>query len=127
MTLPGIDANGHAAADHLKPTRYEGLSMLDTLSRVEALETQMAALTERVTTLEDAPAARERDDLSQKILEFLRRYPGLKFTAPVIAENLGEPAPLTHSRMKALTNQGLVLTEKREDGRTRHYHVPADD
>lgn len=117
MTIPlapyGNDTNG--STEH--PAAPQTL-----LRRLDELEGQVKALTERVASLEGVQ--QPRDDLNRKILEFFRQYPGVKFTAHLIAENLGEDNSSVYTRLRTLARHGHV-TEGKEDGRNRLFHVPA--
>ena len=95
------------------------------LRRIDDLEAAVQALTERVISLEDTPAGQPRDELNEKLLAFLRRHAGLKFTGQLVAENLGESPSSVYSRLRTLARQGHLVFAK-EDGRNGLFYTPAD-
>lgn len=91
-----------------------------------ALREQVSSLTGRLEVVEVAvaPKAPKRDELADKVVEFMRERPGLKVTALVVAENLGElDNAKVGGRMQTLANQGIIASSK-ENGRTRMYFWP---
>lgn len=130
MTTPLIpDSNSaNGTTDGYLPARLLRRmgELEDQVKALAGLEEQVKALTERVASLEDSAAqqAQPRDDLNRKILEFLRQYPGLKFTAHLVAENLNEENSTVYTRLRTLARQGHV-TEGKEDGKNRLFHVTA--
>lgn len=97
------------------------------LGDVIALQEQVKLLTERLDAIEaaTAPAAPKRDELADKVIEFMSTLPGVKLTALVVAQNLDEENTKVGTRMQTLANRGVLKTTK-EEGRTRMYYWPAD-
>lgn len=96
------------------------------LTELVALRDDVKLLTERIEQVEAAvaPKAPKRDELAEKVIEFMRDRPGLKVTALVVAENLGElDNAKVGGRLQTLANQGVIASSK-EPGRTRMYFWP---
>lgn len=115
FTPPLHDTNGSGTP---------ALSVL--LRRLDDLDATVQTLTERVTELEvaDRPAP-PRDELNEKLLDFLRVHRGLKFTGQLVAENLGESPSSVYSRLRTLANNGH-LTYDKPDGRIGLFWMPTE-
>lgn len=101
--------------------RRNGQSADDALtSLLTKLTDQVAALTQRVERLERSGRQAPRDELDERILEFLNAHLGMRTTALTVAENIGEDNSKVGHRLASLANRGAVKTSK-ETGRTRMY------
>lgn len=89
---------------------------------ITALVAHVAELAERVRVLETTThTGRPRtDDLSDRVLAWMKEYPGLHVTALIVSESMGEDNVKVGNRMISLASAGKIETEKR-DNRTRMY------
>lgn len=95
------------------------------LGELVDLREQLKALRERVEVLETGRhAAPPPDPLADKIVEFMRGLPGVRLTALVISQNIGEDNGRIGGRLQTLASRGTIESAK-EDGRTRMYWWPA--
>lgn len=91
-------------------------------SRFANLERKIADLDERLRIVESQrPNGQSLDETTEKILEFLRANPQMKFNCGTIAANLGITTLKVSSRIRSLQNRGLVESTKIEGGSWIHW------
>lgn len=78
---------------------------------------------ERIAALEAKVLPQPKDDLNERILGFMKGMPGIRLTALVIAENIGEANSRVGSRLASLASRGAIRSSK-EEGRNRLYFHP---
>lgn len=87
------------------------------IERIDQLEKRNDKLTVRVQELEIAGATRsltKRDEWGEKILEFLKEYPGVKFNSGTLAANLGTESKFISDKLKTMVGRGKIKGEKGE-------------
>lgn len=100
---------------HLQP-----VTAAITTDEARALLDLIAELQDRLAVLE-ARQPRAKDDLNERIVAFLTRT-GLRMTALVVAENIGEDNGRVGNRLTTLANHGTIGSSK-QPGRHRIYYA----
>jgi hypothetical protein len=109
----------------------ERVRQLEEAGEVESLNVRLDThsrslinLTESVRQLEEAvlPQPKPRDELNDRILEFLEAHPYLKFTAISIDENIGGTGKDISDRLKTLARNGKIRIFA-EKGRRPFYQA----
>ena len=96
-------------------------SLINTIERLTFLENAVAELQAK-----GQPVAKPRDELNERIVEFLESAPGIKFTAIAIRENLGD-GKYIHDRCKTLVRQGRILAHTAPNRHPLYQALPTDD
>jgi hypothetical protein len=103
------------------PDDYWKESFLELKANFGILESRIEALDFRVHTLETgrAPAS---DELGDKIVAFLKKFPGIKFNTGSIAANVGSSALKLSDKLKRMAERGLVQHEKLEGHSAMYWY-----
>lgn len=95
---------------------------------MEALAEENDGLAVRIAALEAAGPriiVRTVDPINDKILAYMKKHPGMKLTANVLAENIGEDNGVVGSRLKSLFGNGRI-SKKTENGKVAMYYYSAE-
>lgn len=110
------------------------VSSIQNTSAIKLLIDQVHVLTDRIdslelnfTELEDIVTSSNRstirrDLLNEKILEYMRKYPGMKFMANSIAVNIQEDNSKVGTRLKSMVSRGVVERVK-DEGKVSVYFL----
>jgi len=99
------------------------------LELLDAMDQRVGFLEKRVGELEaqaakTATSGLRKDEIFDKILNFMKKMPNVELTALVIGKNIHEDNGVVGSRLTTLANRGLIKSAK-EAGQTRMYWYEA--
>lgn len=82
-------------------------------------------LTKRVEALEAGAVTVKVDDLSERVLAYLKARPGERTTALVVAANIDSDNRTVITRLNTLVKAGQIR-EIKTQGKTRFFYYPED-
>ncbi len=103
---------------------YPHLDSGEEFNQISSILERLAALEARMTILESSKTP-VSDELGDKILVFLKEFPGIKFNTGSIAANIGMPTMKLSDKLRKMAEKNLIRSEKEEGHSAMYWYTAA--